>query len=549
MSISVVVQSRLSSSRLPGKAALTLAGRPAVVLCAQRAAHGGLPVIVATSSEPEDDVIASELAQWGIDCYRGSLDDPLDRFAKATQHLEGGDIVVRLTADNVVPNGDFVREMVAAVGPDGYLRVAAGMPYGLSAEAFRVDLLRAAASEATTAFDREHVTPFIRRQTTDAEHIPSVLRGRALTDPVMRVRCTIDNLEDYRTAHKALQGAADPVTVGWLDLLQAWADQGAARANPLPGTRRNPIGQGPWVLGTVQLGMSYGIANTTGEPSAADATRLLATASAAGVTHLDTARTYGASETRIGTNLRRGMSESLGVVTKIRPLDAISAGAPPETVSLAVEHSIEQSLRALGTNSVDALLVHRWSDWGRAGGAVAQCLQRYKEDGVSRLVGASLATPGDLVDALRDTRIGYIQLPFNLLDRRWLEPEVQAALAARPDVVITVRSVFLQGLLVALEGPWPPGTGTDPEQVRVGLRAACEALGKDSLMDLCLAYVRGQEWVTSVVLGAETPQQITEQADLMARPSLSPAEIEKIHDLVPPGSEDLVDPSRWRKSQ
>ena len=63
MTVRVVIQSRLSSSRLPGKAMLTLAGMPAVVLAARRAGNTGLDVVVATSDQGDDDVLAAAHGQ------------------------------------------------------------------------------------------------------------------------------------------------------------------------------------------------------------------------------------------------------------------------------------------------------------------------------------------------------------------------------------------------------------------------------------------------------------------------------------------------------
>lgn len=552
MRTQVVVQSRLSSTRLPGKAALTLGGRPSVVLCAQRAARGGLPVVVATSSEPEDDVVAAELALWGIDCFRGSLDDPLDRFARATEQLDDGDVVVRLTADNVVPDDHLVREVVGAMGADGYIRVATGMPYGLSVEAFRVDLLRRADREASARHDREHVTPFIRRVTSDAEHTPEGLSDASVPGALRDVRCTMDTLDDYRVAHQALHAVTDPVGVHWRELLESWTHHGhghdAVTGQRLASGQPNALGQGVWVLGTAQLGMAYGVANTAGEPSSSHTRRLLAAAAAAGVTHLDTARAYGVSEERIGASMRHGLSESVGIVTKIRPLDHYSEDADGETLALAAELSMEQSLRALGVPSVDAVLVHRWSDWTRGDGAVGERLTELVDAGKARVAGASLSTPAELLEALGDERVRYVQVPFNILDRRLLSPEVQAAVR-RQDVILSVRSVFLQGLLLMNDGPWPTGTGLDALTVRDGLVAARDELGRTSFADLCLAYVRGHDFVTSVVLGAESEEQVRDQARLLSRPPLSTDEISVVHRLVPSGPPDLVDPSRWRFEQ
>jgi spore coat polysaccharide biosynthesis protein SpsF len=459
-------------------------------------------------------------------------------------------VVVRLTADNVVPDGELVEELVAALPHDGYVRTASSLPYGLSAEAFRVHLLRSTAAEAGSAHDREHVTPLMRRRTADSEFTPPRLATMAPSDPVVRVRCTVDTLDDYVVAHAALARVEDPVAAPWHALLARWAEAGGTGPLPVPGARDNAIGQGAWVLGTVQLGLPYGAANQVGKPSGSQAGRLLSAAAAAGATHVDTARAYGESEPRIGRSLAQGLSERLGVVTKIKPLDdmdGVGSDGEAGLAGLATELSVEQSLRALGTSRVDALLVHRWADWHRGGGAVAETLDRLRHEGVASLVGASLSTPAELCEALADPRLGYVQMPFNLLDRRWLVPKVQEALAARPDVVVAVRSVFLQGLLAApREARWPRNAEVDTHALALALESMARALGRESTADLALSYVRGHQFVTSVVLGADSVEQVEDQSRLVRRPPLSGAEIAEVHERIGGGSETLLDPSRWK---
>lgn len=544
----VVLQSRLNSSRLPAKALLTVAGRPVVVLAAQRAARTGLEVVVATSDEPQDDAVARAVRAAGIACFRGSLEDPLDRFAGAAADaaLDDGDVVVRLTADNVVPDGDLIEELVRALPGDGYVRMAQGLPYGLGAEAFRVHLLRTAAAEAVSDHDREHVTPWIRRRTADTEHVPALLSGS--TAPALgNVRCTIDTLDDYVVAEGALSQVGDAVGAPWHVLLDRWSDVGGAAAEPVSTARANPIGQGGWVLGTVQIGLPYGAANLTGMPDPSAASRLLSAAATAGVTHLDTARAYGESEARIGRRMAQGLSERVGVVTKVSPLDSVVDA--PGAAALAAELSVERSLRALGRGSVDALLVHRWADWRRSGGEVAETLVRLRDSGVARLVGASLTSPAELGEALADERVGYVQFPFNMLDRRWLDDGLQEQLRARPDVVVTVRSVFLQGLLAVPGAAWPANTGVDVAACEAELAALQRDLGRASRADLALAYVRAHPFVTSVVLGADTAEQVMEQAALFGRAPLTEAEVELVHRRLAAGPALLVDPSQWRMSR
>lgn len=540
----VVIQARLTSHRLPGKALLSLGGRPLVALVALRAARCGHEVLVATSDEPEDDAIASAVVAGGIRCFRGSLEDPLGRFAAATASLDDVDVVVRLTADNVVPDGDLIEELLAVRGDSGYVRTASGLPYGLSAEAFTVSLLRAAASRATHSADREHVTPWIRRATSDKGFVPKHL-ARAPGVPVP-TRCTIDTLDDYVRALDAFAGVEDPIEAPWHDLLERWSRTGRLAAPPLTDHRENAIGQGPWVLGTVQLGMSYGASNQVGLPSSRESGRLITLAAECGATHLDTARAYGESELRIGRQLHHAPTPRVGVITKLRPLDDLD-GASSAHVAAEVQLSVEQSLRALRIDSVDALLVHRWLDWKRGFGTVGDVLSRMHAEGVTRLVGVSLSSPEDLLEAIVDPRIQYMQLPFNLLDRRWLDDEVQDALAARSDVIVTTRSALLQGLLAMPRGArWPRAIGLDSIALAETLDRLARELHRSSIADLSLAYVRGHRFSNSVVVGAETAEQIAELADLFRSPPLLAEEIEHLHREIAPGAPTLVDPSQWR---
>ena len=100
-----VLQARTNSSRLPGKVLLPIKGIPLAVLAAKRAANTGRNVIIATSLESSDDGLAALIQSNGLRCFRGSLKNTLDRFVSALSVYDDQDIVFRLTADNVFPDG------------------------------------------------------------------------------------------------------------------------------------------------------------------------------------------------------------------------------------------------------------------------------------------------------------------------------------------------------------------------------------------------------------------------------------------------------------
>lgn len=546
MTVRAILQSRLSSSRLPGKALLTIAGLPMVVLAARRVSRSGTEVVIATSSEAEDDLIARVGESYGVPVVRGSLEDPLSRFVLACEDLADGDVVVRLTADNVVPDAGLLDELVDAMHAAGasYVRVGgpgAAVPYGVAAEAFPVGLLRRADAEATERADREHVTPFIRREAGDLALTPA-----DIGENWESLRCTVDALDDFDRVWRLFDGDPDPVRVSWRELCGRLDKTGLGR---LHARRRNPIEQGPYLLGTVQLGIEYGAANTRGLPTDLEAYQILSAAADVGVTHVDTARAYGESENRIGAALVRGMGERLGVVTKLRPLDDVPVDAPYGWARSAFDASIADSLRALRTASVDAVLLHRAADLAKGNNAVRDGLRDLRKAGVAKLTGVSVNNPAELLSALSDPEVGYVQLPFNLIDSRWVTPAVTAALVSRQDVVVTVRSVFLQGLLVGGSAArWPEIDGLPPDYPDRIQRTIAELVadfGRANAADLCLAYVLGHEWVTSVVVGADTPEQVREQAELIRHKPVTREQMREVRARIGTLPETLIDPSQW----
>ena len=113
-----------------------------------------------------------------------------------------------------------------------------------------------------------------------------------------------------------------------------------------------------------------------------------------------------------------------------------------------------------------------------------------------------------------------------------------AGLAARPDVVVTVRSAYLQGLLVNPDARWPLNAGLDQADLAARIAGLVEELGRESAADLCLAWVLGHPWVTSVVVGAETADQVRDSARLTRNDPLTPEEIAHVAEVLP---------GRWRR--
>ncbi len=214
-----VLQARTTSSRLPGKVLLPINGMPVAILAAKRAANTGRTVIVATSTAPSDDGLASYVGGAGVRCFRGSLDDTLDRFVSALFEFDDRTVVFRLTADNVFPDGTLLDEMEKEFLEEKLDYLAcngepSGLPFGMSAEVTRLGHLREAARESTIAYDREHVTPYVIRKfgRRPFEKYKALNKGH--------LRCTIDFLEDYLLVQRVFSEVDDPVQVSAIDLTE-----------------------------------------------------------------------------------------------------------------------------------------------------------------------------------------------------------------------------------------------------------------------------------------------------------------------------------------
>jgi spore coat polysaccharide biosynthesis protein SpsF len=163
----VVVQARMGSSRFPGKVLADLNGAPVLDWVVRRCAMARrvTEVVVATTSLPEDDVIEEFCVSRGLACFRGSVEDVLDRFRGAAERL-GLDVVVRVTSDCPLVDPALIDDLLEALQARDADYVTNSMPmrlpHGFEASAMTRSALESAASEATRAADREHVTLYLR---------------------------------------------------------------------------------------------------------------------------------------------------------------------------------------------------------------------------------------------------------------------------------------------------------------------------------------------------------------------------------------------------
>ena len=505
-----VLQARTTSSRLPAKSLLPVAGYPLAVLSALRAANKGTEIIVATSNQTEDDALAKAVAEYNITCFRGSLANTLSRFVEALAAYDDTTLVFRLTADNVFPDGHLLSLMESDFIDSGleYLRCGgkdSGLPYGVSAELTRLVHLREALANATTAFEQEHVTPYIR-----AKYDASFSYFQHLAKS--HYRATVDTLDDYLAVAAVFADDEDPVHTPLLKLIDR-----------LEGGVYQPVvstAAERFVLGTAQLGMEYGINNATGRPTQPDATQIIRSTIANGAQYLDTARGYLDSEAVIGNALRGGWSERVKVITKLSPLDECPPDAAIETVDAFVKASIYESCTHLGCRLLDTVLLHRAEHIESWNGGVLQSLKSLVNGGVIHRLGVSVQTPDELSLALEHPDLTVIQMPFNILDWRFDSyiPQIQLA-RERRGLTLHTRSALLQGLLASDDvAKWEAVGIDEPVEIITWLLSQTNKAGASDVPSFCLRYCFSQPWIDGVVVGVENESQLFDNLLFSAEP-------------------------------
>jgi len=219
-----IIQARMSSTRLPGKVLLDLAGEPMLARVVARTQRAKTidRTIVATTVEPEDEPIVALCRARGWAVSRGSRDDVLDRYYQAAV-ADGADPIVRITSDCPLIDPDVIDRVVERLneGVDyaSNINPTRTFPRGLDVEVFTFAALAAAWRDAADSSSREHVTPFLYRH-PERFHVALVESDRPETADH---RWSVDTSEDYELMRRIHTHFKDK-DFGWLDVLKLLDD-------------------------------------------------------------------------------------------------------------------------------------------------------------------------------------------------------------------------------------------------------------------------------------------------------------------------------------
>lgn len=230
-----ILQARVSSTRLPEKVLAPVLGAPMLLRQIERI-RGSRRIdqlAVATSNDPSDDPLEELCRGADVTCYRGSLNDVLDRYYECGKAYAATN-VVRLTGDCPLADPRLIDHIISAYLESGADYASNTLqptyPDGLDVEVFRFQALERAWREASLPSEREHVTPYIYGH-GEFFSLLSVTRDFDLSD----LRWTVDNPEDLefvRRVYEALYPSKpDFETDDILDLLARHPELGKINAH------------------------------------------------------------------------------------------------------------------------------------------------------------------------------------------------------------------------------------------------------------------------------------------------------------------------------
>jgi len=522
--------------RLRGKSLLTVGGMPLVLLVMGRAATTGRETVLATTTRQVDDALAGIVREAGYQVFRGPTDDIRSRFLGTVRDLDDGDVVVRITGDNPVPDGDLIERLIDEFISSDLDHLESGgigrtLPYGVSVEVLSAGSLRRSCGWRTTEEDREHVTTALRD--LGRSRVSSI--GHRLGD-LSHLRCTIDTFDDWMLMEAVFGSVRDPLRTSWTELVELVAS-------------KLPVGSHPQdlrlVLGTAQLAQPYGTVRTVEPSSRQEAIQMVRSAVLNGL-WIDTAPAYGGAEDVIGDALRDLSRYRVRVVTKCKVPTHVNHSSD---VVRAVMTSVEKSREKLGTAIDLTVLLHDPSQMDLWGGAAWQALVEAKRSGTIDKIGVSVDGPASLSRTLEHEDVDVVQLAVNILDHRWARPEVTELLDRRMGVEIHCRSVFLQGVLLRDEEDWPRIEGLDVPRITDRLGDLVTSLGRRDKTDLCLAWIKGphtlRRHLTAVIVGADSLAQLDRNMIDFECAPLTSSDVESVAAAIPLMPESLLNPASW----
>ena len=242
------------------------------------------------------------------------------------------------------------------------------------------------------------------------------------------------------------------------------------------------------VLGTVQLGLNYGINNSSGQPSENESLEILKFANANGINFLDTAEAYNASQEIIG-KFHSSATNRFQIITKFSE-ESLKKSSD-------IREVIYSDFETLKTNSLYGYLFHNIETYTKY---FDRRIFKYLKNKKKIIkIGVSVYTNEQAMIVAEDPEIEIIQMPFNLLDNTVQRGTVFKFLKSRQKE-IHVRSIFLQGLLIMNKSKIPQKL--QPLSPYINMLDDIANNLKLTVQQLAIAYALNNKMIDKVLIGS-----------------------------------------------
>lgn len=294
-------------------------------------------------------------------------------------------------------------------------------------------------------------------------------------------------------------------------------------------------------LGTVQLGMTYGLGEDRAKPSEEKAMGILDEAVALGINNIDTANNYGDSQELIGKWLakrKNSTADAPFVVTKIGPLKHGSYDILRDDVM----YQTEECMRQLGTQKLDCLMLHNFEDYEQDSSALQKIFEELKRNGAYRISAISAYSHNDY-GMIAGSGFDAVQIPLNVFDRVQTESGGIQKIADA-GMIIFARSVFLQGLVFHKPKNLDPRMSFCEPYLKK-YHELCEefSLAPDVL---ALSHVLSLPGVACAVIGCDNVNQLRANCNLFDKTVvLTEQQKDKLRDAFLNVDGRVINPGLW----
>lgn len=285
------------------------------------------------------------------------------------------------------------------------------------------------------------------------------------------------------------------------------------------------------ILGTVQMGLNYGINNSLGKISFETSCAILSKAFDNGISLLDTAEVYGNAHQVIGNFHELNHNIRFKIMTKI-----------PHNVEFdLIDKKIRAYIDELNVETLEVLMFHSFDSYEKNKKNLS-VLEGLVKQGIIKNLGVSVYTNEQIEALLDDDRITVVQLPFNLLDNESTRGNLLCQLKNKEKIVHT-RSAFLQGLFFK--------EAFDTSFIYQELSNEIESIKEiakeenTTINNLALGYCLVQTNIDNVLIGVDSVKQLEDNLDALDY-VISTEAISKIN-MIKVKNRDLLNPSLWKR--